>query len=199
MDLGDIIKWVMGLDVGNTINLASVLVAIAIAVFAYRTYKSQTHPKIIVYTHHDYLRRGLLKIRIHNIGKDVATDISLEMEHPIPDIRGPLSTGSLPSLAPGEYRESMWGTVWTLKEKTAGKTYSIKYKYHHNGKALCGEDVIETDSYDEELISLSPYQDIVKALEDKLSAVENKLNDVSVLGRAWKEYVTSRRCKDSEE
>ena len=177
-----------------------VLVTISIAVIAWRTFKSQTRPRVIVYTHHDHLRPGLLKLRIHNIGKDVATDISFEMEYPIPDIRGPLSTGLLSSLAPGEYRESMWGTVWTLKEKTSGETYIVKYRYHHGKKRLCGEDVIETDSYDEELTRLSPYQDIVKTIENSLSAVEGKLSnvlsEVSVLSRQWKEFISSQSCDD---
>lgn len=181
--------------VGTYINGLMVLVTLTIAWVAWRTFKSQTRPKIIVYTHHDYLRAGYLKIRIHNIGKDVAKDISFKMEPMIPDVKGPLLS-KLPSLAPGEYRDSGWGMVFNLKEKTSGATYKVKYEYRHGRKTLHGEDIIETDSYDEELTRLSPYQDIVKAIEGRLDDI---LREVSVLSRQWKEYVSSRSCDNSKE
>ena len=194
MDWVNAMKWV---DViGNFMWPVASMATLAIAIITARTLILQRpRPKVIVYTHHDYLRPGYLKIRIHNIGKDVAKDISFEMDPQIPDIKGPLLT-ELPSLGPGEYRESGWGVVWNLKKKTSGGTYKIKYKYHHGRKPIPGEDIIETDSYDEELTRLSPYKDIVKAIEEKLSAVEDKLSDISVLGKAWKEYTASRSCDD---
>lgn len=202
------------MDVGTIINGLMVLVTISIALVAWWTFKSQTRPKIIVYIHHDHLRPGYLKIRIHNIGKDVAKDISFKMETPIPDIKGPLLTG-LPSLAPGEYRESGWGVL--LKENefaknTRGATYKIKCEYRHGRKVLRSEDIIETDSFaDKELIRLSPYKDIVTALKplevidnklgslhDRLISLECKLIEVSVLGRDSKEYLASRNAEDTE-
>ena len=181
--------------VGEIINGLMVLVTISIALIAWRTFKSQTRPKIIVYVHHDHLRRGALIIRIHNIGKDVATDISLNLEKPIPEIKRPLLT-NIPSLPPGEYREYFWGTAKMLMEKTTGETYNIKYHYHHDGKVMCGEDVIETDSFDNDLTRLSPYQDIVKAIENSSRSLEFKLTnvliEVSEIGDQWKKFINSK-------
>lgn len=189
------------MDVGVYINGLMVLVTLAIALVAWWTFKSQTGPKIIVYTHQDYLRPGFIKIRIHNIGKDVAKDVSFEMEkdNPIPDVQGPLLTG-LPSLAPGEYRESRWGMLAGnnpgFTEKVSGGIFAIKYRYHQDRtffpgkKTLRGEDIVEVDSYiGKELIVLSPHNDIIKAME--------KWHLQLIL--TLKAALAARDCDDSEQ
>ena len=189
MDWVKVMEWV-GV-IGNFMWPVASMATLAIAIITGRTLILQRpRPKIIVYTHHDHLRPGYLKIRIHNIGKDVAKDVTFDMENQIPNVKGALLSG-LPSLGPGEYRESGWGVVFRLKKKTSGAIYRIKYTYHHGRKPLHGEDIIETDSYDEELTRLSPYQDIVKAVKD--IAV-----DVSVLGKQFQEFLASRRCDDTK-
>ena len=199
MDYANVMKWV---DViGDLMWPIASMATLAIAIITGRTLISQTRPKIIIYTHHDYRRPGYLKIRIHNIGKDVAKEICFETEkgNPIPGVKRPLLT-KLPSLGPGEYREFGWGILVgknsEFRDKVSGGIYTIKYTYHQDRtlfpgkKPFKGEDVIEAESYiGRELIDLSPNDDIVKAME--------KWHIQLVL--TLKAALAARGCDDSKE
>lgn len=175
MDWANVMKSVD--IIGDFMWPVASMATLAIAIITGRTLILQTRPKIIVYTHHDYRRPGYLKIRIHNVGKDVAKDICFKTDkgNPIPGIKKPLLT-KLPSLGPGEYREFGWGILvgenTEFRDQVSGGIYPIKYTYHQDRtlfpgrKPFKGEDVIEAESYiGRELIDLSPHDDIVKVME----------------------------------
>ena len=153
------------------ITLASVLIS-------RKTFNSQTQPKIIVYTHSDDDRDGLFMIRIQNIGKDVAEEITFQPECPIPRAMGmsperpeepvPIEDGPLvngmPSLAPGEYRDIIWGQYGGLIKATNHKPINIKYQYRYGREELTGESQLEISSYVGTIINKPHMKDIVKHL-----------------------------------
>ncbi|MCY3767322.1 MAG: hypothetical protein OXH06_18040 [Gemmatimonadetes bacterium] len=145
-----------------------------------KTFRSQTQPKIIVYTHADDERDGLFMIRIQNIGKDVAEDITFETEKPIPRAMGinikqakdpePIDDGPLiygiPNLAPGEHRDITWGQYGGLTIATNGEPIKIKYRYHWGCEPLSGENVLEVGSYVGSLINNQQLKAVVKSLRN---------------------------------
>jgi len=106
--------------------VAASLSALMAAIYTWLTYRlvrGQGEPKVVVYTCIDPDRQTISLIRIANIGRDVATDITFTASRPIPKAfglspsetqpaevmkDGPLNDG-IPVLGPGDMRDVTWG------------------------------------------------------------------------------------------
>lgn len=165
-------------------------------VISRNTFRTQTQPKIIVYTHVNDDSDSLFMIRIHNIGKDVAEKVTFEIEHPIPramgihpdraqdpsDIEdGPIVNG-IPSLAPGEFRDIIWGQYGGLIKATHCRPIEVNYRYCFGNEPLSGSSILEVGSYVGTLVNKPHMKEIVKHLGkiDKSSEKTAKhLGDIS--------------------
>ena len=168
-----------GIEWNTVLPFATVLVAAASCCITYisviisrKTYRSQIQPKIIVYVHDNEERLGMFIIRIHNIGHDVAEDITFSTDGPIPcpeEDRGniedsPLGNG-IKSLAPGEKRDVLWGYYDELVEATNHIPVDIKYQYRYGNEILAGESCLEIKSFVGSPQGLKQFEkDVVKYL-----------------------------------
>lgn len=108
---------------------AAGLSAVAAAIYTFLTYRlvvAQGEPKVVAFVMSDSNRQTLLMIRIQNIGRDVATDVSFKASRPIPSnawglttdvetttetmTEGPLVDG-IAALRPGDTRDLNWGST----------------------------------------------------------------------------------------
>ena len=127
-------------------------------------WRAQSEPKVIVYTKLDAERQTILLIRIENIGRDIARDVTFVASRPIPRRAmgltpgsaqpieampaGPLVSG-IPALGPGDYREITWGQFWGLKAALADGPIVLDYTYRFDGRTLTGKTILEVESYRE--------------------------------------------------
>lgn len=143
-------------------SIGAVIVATTSIYLSSQLLRAQLEPKVIVYTRPDVDRQSILMIRIENIGRDIARDVSFVSSRPIPDRawgldpekaliaaemqEGPLITG-IPSLGPGDYRDISWGQFGGLAKALNGKPIVLDYSYRFGSRKLIGQTRLEVDSY----------------------------------------------------
>jgi len=144
-------------------SLGSALVAAVYTFLTYRLVRLQSDPKVIVFVKHDTERPTLLLIRIENIGRDVARDVSFTPSRAIParawglDVAaakdsdamtdGPLING-ISALGPGDYREIAWGQYGGLEKALNGaKPILLEYSYRSDRSKFTGTAVLEIQSF----------------------------------------------------
>lgn len=195
MDIGKILLFAPLFTV--LLAAASCGITLVSVLISRNTFKAHTRPKIIVYTHTDDDRDGLFMIRIHNIGKDVAKDITFNTEHPIPRAMGlsleraeeptPITDGPLvngmPSLAPGEYRDIIWGQYGGLTKATNHQPIKVCYHYRYGNEFFEDEGVVETSSYVGTLINKPHLKEIVNHLGNIDKSTKNIVQNLGLLAQ----------------
>jgi hypothetical protein len=172
--------------------VAAMLSAGAAAISAwlgYRLIQAQAEPKIVVYTCVDADRQTIIMIRVANIGRDVATDVSFTPSRPIPtrayglsesepgpptsDVMtdGPLIDG-IPVLGPGDTRDSTWGQLGGLLETVGGTPIDIAFTYRHNRRILTGSSRLEVASFIGTVASANPAESSARSLDRIANAIE---------------------------
>jgi hypothetical protein len=142
--------------------------------------RAQGEPKVVVYVCHDSDRPSVILIRIANIGRDVATDITFKASRPIPArafgmspdgptptetmTGGPLING-IPLLGPGDTRDTTWGQFHGLTKALGETPIDISFRYKHGRRTLTGSSRLEVASFSETDASTNPYVQSSRSLE----------------------------------
>ena len=175
--------------------LISPLATLVIAVCAYVSLRRasdivfrQGAPRVIVYVKDDRRIPGWLMIRVQNIGQSVAVDIKFQFErHLIGQDnqvigRGPLIEG-ISILAPGDFRDYVWGRYADLVTAVGTTPIGVTVKYSHieEGKkeikhTLSGNSKLDIMSYAGTNIDLIP-DNAVETHLGSISASVKKIAD----------------------
>ena len=190
-----------GIEWNTFLPFATVLVAATSCYITYisvrisrKTYRSQIQPKIIVYVHNNEEREGMFLIRIHNIGNDVAEDITFSTDRPIPcpeEDRGniedsPLGNG-IKSLAPDEKRDVLWGYYDELVRATNHIPVDISYQYQYGNEILAGESCLEIKSFVGSPQGLKPFEkDVVRFLRGIDGSLKNTSTHLGLISKTLK-------------
>jgi hypothetical protein len=145
--------------------VAASMSAMAAAVYTWLTFrlvKAQNEPSIIVYVCSNPERQTLIMIRIANIGRDVAFDVTFKSSRPIPSrayglttdsthlaefmTDGPLIDG-IPVLGPGDTRDITWGQYGGLMNAVGREPIDVAITYKHGRRRKKAHSRLEVASF----------------------------------------------------
>jgi hypothetical protein len=168
--------------------------AVAAAVYTWLTFslvRSQGEPKVVVFACGDSDRPSVIMIRIANIGRDVATDVSFVTSRPIPEKAfgldtsgkvadvmrdGPLVKG-IPVLGPGDTRDITWGQFGGLSKALGGSPIDLEFSYRHGRRKMKGHSRLEVASFNGTDASENPASKIAAALTEIAKSLEEIQKD----------------------
>jgi hypothetical protein len=176
--------------------------AVAAAIYTFLTYRlvaAQAEPRVVAFVMSDPDRQTMLLIRIQNIGRDVALDVSFKSSRPIPAHawglaldpppppaavmkEGPLVEG-IAALGPGDSRDITWGQYGGLLQAVGRTPIEIEISYKHGGRTLRGRGRLEIASYTGTDDSQRPPEVIARQLKEIAKAAESIAKDVHSLER----------------
>jgi hypothetical protein len=200
---------------------AAALSALMAAVYTWLTFRlvrGQAEPKVVVYVCGDPDRQTILMIRIANIGRDVATDISFKASRPIPahaygltadDAQpakimtdGPLIDG-VAVLGPGDTRDTTWGQFGGLLKAVGKESIELSFSYKHGRRKLRGHSRLEVASYSGTDDSESPASKsadslatVAKALEQIAGELERPHNEKQARQYHWERLKLRLQSED---
>lgn len=162
----------------------------------YRLVVGQGEPKVVAFVMSDPDRQTLLMIRIQNIGRDVATDVSFKASRPIPSKAwglttddattattmsdGPLTDG-IAALGPGDTRDLNWGQYGGLMRAVGKVPIELEITYRHGRRRLKGHSRLEIASYTGTDDATKPPEAVARHLEKIAKATEAIARDAHAL------------------
>lgn len=178
---------------------AASLSAVAAAIYTMLTYRlvaSQGEPRVVAYVMSDPDRQTILMIRIQNIGRDVATDVSFKASRAIPSNAFGLSTVSaedaevmkegplidgIGALGPGDSRDITWGQYGGLMKAVGKEPIELEIAYRHGRRRLSGQARLEIASYTGTDDAQKPAESVARDLEKMAKAAETIASDIHTL------------------
>lgn len=174
-------------------TISAAAVAALYTYFTARLLRAQSEPRVIVFARHDSDRPTMLVIRIENIGRDIAHDVTFRSSRPIPHrafgldektleppkvmTDGPLIEG-IPALGPGDYREITWGQPFGLLKALGDNTVMLTYMYRHGRRTFTGSASLDVRSHLWIDISERPPLRTARGVEsiaDSLKSIDRRL------------------------